>query len=57
MPRYLKQDGKRVPNVRCDKAWYTIPTGKGKETESYLIQPKVADYIEKLEKQIKTLKK
>ncbi|MGK0413225.1 MAG: hypothetical protein ACJA1B_001427 [Polaribacter sp.] len=51
MPRYFKQNGKKVPNVRTEKAWIVIPV-KG-NTETYLVQPKVADYIEKLESKIK----
>lgn len=52
MPRYTKPNGKRVPNVRIEKAWIDIPTKDGK-TATYLVQPKVADYIEKLENRIK----
>jgi len=58
MPRYLKQDGKKVANVRTEKAWIVIPVKASKETtpintETYLVQPRVADYIEKLERKIK----
>ena len=58
MPRYLKQDGKKVPNVRTEKAWIVIPVKASKGTtsiniETYLVQPRVADYIEKLERKIK----
>ena len=58
MPRYLKQDGKKVPNIRTQKAWIVIPA-KAKttpiNTESYLVQTRVADYIEKLERKIDKL--
>ena len=58
MPRYLKQDGKKVPNLRTEKAWIVIPVKSNKDTipidmETYLVQPRVADYIEKLESKIK----
>ena len=58
MPRYLKQDGKKTPNVRTEKAWIVIPVKVNKETtpinnETYLVPPRVADYIEKLERKIK----
>jgi hypothetical protein len=58
MPRYIKEGGKRVPNVRTEKAWITIPVKASKDstpinTETYLVQPRVADYIEKLEGKIK----
>ena len=57
MPRYTKQNGDKVPNVRTEKAWYTIPVKSNKNTtpineESYLIQPRVAGYIYLLEKKI-----
>jgi len=53
MPRYLKQDGKKVPNVRTEKAWIVIPVKANKDTtpintETYLVQPRVAKYIEML---------
>ena len=58
MPRYLKQDGKKVPNVRTEKAWIIIPVKTSKNTtpintEIYLVQTRVADYIEKLERKIR----
>lgn len=58
MPRYLKQNGKKVPNVRTSKAWIIIPVKTSKDTtpinsETYLVPPRVADYIVKLENQIK----
>lgn len=54
MPRYLKQDGKKVPNVKTEKAWYDIPinTKDVVNVETYLIPTRVADYIEKLERKI-----
>lgn len=53
MPRYLR-NGKKIPNVRVEKAWIIIPVRPGKDTtpintETYLVQTRVADYIEKLE--------
>jgi hypothetical protein len=57
MPRYLKQDGKKVPNVRTENAWIVIPIKSSRETETFLVQPRIADYIVKLEKQINNLKK
>ena len=58
MPRYLKQNGERVPNVRMEKAYVSIPVRSSKgttpiNTETYLVPPRVADYIEKLEQKIK----
>lgn len=57
MPRKFKQNGDKIPNVRTEKAWVDIPIKTNKDTtplntESYLVQPRIADYIEKLEKQI-----
>jgi len=52
MPRYTKQNGDKVPNVRTEKAWYTIPVKMPVSKESYLIQPRVADYIDLLENKI-----
>lgn len=57
MPRYLKQNGEKVPNTRLEHAWYVVPVKSNKDTtpinnESYLIQTRVADYIDLLEKQI-----
>lgn len=54
MPRYLKQDGVKVKNIRFEKAWIEIPVKRGKcqtqlDSETYLVQPRVADYIELLE--------
>lgn len=58
MPRYFKQNGKRVPNVRHEYAWIVVPVKTSAETtpintETYLVQPRVADYIELLESKIK----
>tara|TARA_R110000772_G_scaffold17946_3_gene50110 strand:+ start:212735 stop:212953 length:219 start_codon:yes stop_codon:yes gene_type:complete len=58
MPRKLKQNGKRVPNVRCDKAWVELPTqvnplgNTAIDYDSFLVPTRVADYIELLEKSI-----
>jgi len=57
MPRYLKQNGDKVPNTRIEHAWYVVPVRSNKDTtpinnESYLIQPRVADYIDLLEKKL-----
>ncbi len=57
MPRYLKGDGTKVPNVQMQKAWIVIPItpqkgGVPKDEETYLIPTRVADYIEKLENKI-----
>ena len=54
MPRYLKQDGEKVPNVITENSWIVIPIKSSRETETFLVQPRVADYIVKLEKQLKT---
>ena len=55
MPRYLNEDGSRVSNLRTEKAWIQINI-KDKDIpraiESYLVQPRVADYIELLESKI-----
>ena len=58
MPRYIKQNNKVVPNVKLEKAWIVIPVKSNKNTtpvntETYLVQPRVADYIVKLESKIK----
>ena len=58
MPRYLKQNNKVVPNIKLEKAWIVIPVKSNKNTtlvntETYLVQPRVADYIVKLESKIK----
>lgn len=57
MPRYLKQNGDKVPNTQRQYAWYVIPVKSNKDTtpinnESYLIQPRVADYIDLLENKL-----
>jgi hypothetical protein len=56
MPRYLKTNGKKVPNIKIVKAWIEIPVKCSstslKNTEIYLVSTRVADYIEKLEKKI-----
>lgn len=57
MPRYLKQDGKRVSDVTYVKSWIVIHTDSNKETipintETYLVPSRVADYIELLENSI-----
>lgn len=62
MPRYLKQNGDKVLNVRTEHAWYVIPVKPNSDTipindESYLIQPRVADYIDLLEKKLLKLGK
>lgn len=54
MPRYLKQNGKKVPNLRIEKAWFIIPVksdkgSKSHNIETYLLPTRVADYIELLE--------
>lgn len=58
MPRYLDINKKPAKKVRFTKVWYVIPVkpeegGTALNSESYLIPPRVADYIEKLEKKIK----
>jgi len=58
MPRYFKQNGKRVPNLKMEKAWIVIPVKSEKGSiqsniESYLVQTRVADYIVLLESKIK----
>ena len=58
MPRLLKQNGEKTPNIRTEKAWVEVPVKSNKNTtpkntETYLIQTRVADYIEILEKKIK----
>jgi hypothetical protein len=58
MPRYFKQNGDKVPNIRLEKAWIIIPIKSNKNTtpkntETYLVQPRVADYIVLLESKIK----
>ena len=54
MPRYLKQNGKRVPNFKKELAWFIVPVKSDKgsrafNTETYLLPTRVADYIELLE--------
>lgn len=56
MPRYILEK-KKVPNLIMQKSWYCIPvkSPKGDPTiheERYLIPPRVADYIELLEKRV-----
>ena len=58
MPRYLKKDGKKVPDVKTTKSWINIPVKSNKPSiatdfETYLIPKRVADYIIKLESKIK----
>jgi len=58
MPRYLKQNGNKVRNVRNESAWIVIPVKSNKNTapineETYLVPPRVADYIVLLEKKLK----
>lgn len=58
MPRYFKQNGDKVSNVRTEHAWIVIPVKTNKNTspinnETYLVQPRVADYIVLLESKIK----
>ena len=46
-----------MPNIRLEKAWIVIPVKTNKNTtpindESYLVQPRVADYIILLESKL-----
>lgn len=57
MPRYLKQDGTKVPNERFEKTWIEIPVRAKKGTtaldsEHYLVPPRVSQYIVLLESKI-----
>jgi len=57
MPRYLKSNGKRVPNFKKELAWFIVPVKSHKgntmlNTETYLLPTRVADYIELLESKI-----
>jgi hypothetical protein len=56
MPRYKFQNGNRAPNKIKQSAWIEIPIKSNNEllldSESYLIQPRVADYIVLLEKKL-----
>jgi hypothetical protein len=53
MPRLLIDSGKPTPVVTVHKTWFLVPVeGKHLEPDKYLIQPGVADYIEKLEQQV-----
>jgi hypothetical protein len=56
MPRY-NINGKVQPNVSSEKAWVVIPVESNENTtpinqETYLIQPRVLDYILLLEEKI-----
>lgn len=51
MPRYLKQNGKKVPNVTICKAWIVVPLRNGEE-ETYLVPTRLAEYIVRLENKI-----
>lgn len=58
MPRYLKQNGEKVPNVVIENTWVVIPIESNMDTtpihtETYLIPTRVVDYIELLESNIK----
>ena len=58
MPRLLKKNDEKTPNIRTEKAWVEVPVKSNKNTtpkntEVYLIQTRVADYIEMLEKEVK----
>ena len=58
MPKYLNKDGSEVPNIKSEYAWIVVPVETNKDTspinnETYLIQPRVADYIILLESKIK----
>ena len=56
MPRYIKQDGKIVPNVKTVSSWIVLPvkaTTTALDSETYLVPRRVADYIVKLEKRVK----
>jgi len=57
MPKMTKADGKTlVDTVILEKVWFDIPDEKiPNETQSCLVQPIVADYIERLENRIKDL--
>jgi len=59
MPRYLKQNGKKVPDVKIKHSWIVVPVRSRSSaidaplnTETYLIPSRVADYIERLENAI-----
>ena len=57
MPRYLKSNGKRVPNFKKEMAWFIVPVKSEKDskmhnTDTYLLPTRVADYIELLESKI-----
>ena len=57
MPKYKKQNGELAPTVVLEKTWVEIPVESQKKstmknTETYLVPPSVADYIELLESKI-----
>ena len=57
MPRYTTASGEKVPNLKIQKAWIEIPVKTDGptaiDTETYLVQTRVADYIVMLEKKLK----
>lgn len=62
MPRYFKTNGERQPNLTFEKSWFIIPVvneedENSRETETYLLPTRVADYIELLEVKVKELTK
>ncbi len=55
MPAYKKQDGTIVPNVMQELAWIEIGIESESipaNTESFLVNPRIADYIVLLESKI-----
>lgn len=55
MPKQKLQSGELIPPVTITKIWIEIPKEVG--YHSCLVQPEVADYIEKLEDIIKGYEK
>lgn len=56
MPKYLNQDGSEPKEVKLYKRWYLIPKEiKSSKTDSVLVSSIVADYMFKLEEEIKSL--
>lgn len=58
MVAYLKQDGNKLPNVIIEKTWIAIPVAADNSNtpinkETYLVNPRVAEYIDMLERKVK----
>ncbi len=57
MPRLTKANGDIVEYEKYERAWITIPFDKNEiDRETFLVNPKLADYIITLEEEVKSLR-